>query len=253
MNQTPPTSSPPPGVSPETGQTAPSAPRRDDRGGRRGPGGPGGRGRGPRPPRPQAPSEFDERIVQIDRVARVVKGGRRFRFRATVVLGDRKGKVGLGISKGADVQTAIRKAVTDAKKNMIVAPIIEDSIPFEMTSRFAGAKVLLKPARRGTGIIAGGAVRPVIELAGITNVLSKSLGSNNRINNAKAALLALKQMADSDLTKLHDRAAKRAAAEASTETSKKTASKDAAKADQAPPKKPAKSAAKPAASKGAKS
>ncbi|MSU76298.1 30S ribosomal protein S5 [Patescibacteria group bacterium] len=151
-------------------------------------------------PRPQ--SEFEERVVQIDRVARVQKGGRRFRFRATVVIGDRKGRIGLGISKASDVQGAIRKAVAEAKKSVMTITIYEQSIPFSLTTTFAGAKLLLKPARPGTGIIAGGAVRPVIELSGITNILSKSLGSNNRINNAKAAMLALKQMSETDISKL---------------------------------------------------
>lgn len=153
-----------------------------------------------RGPRPQ--SEYEERVVQIDRVARVQKGGRRFRFRATVVVGDRKGKLGLGVAKAADVQGAIRKAVDDAKKEFVEVPTIDQTIPFELVTSFAGAKVLLKPARKGTGIIAGGAVRPVIELAGITNILSKSLGSDNRINNAKAALEGLKTMAATDLSRL---------------------------------------------------
>lgn len=151
-------------------------------------------------PRPQ--SEFEERIVQIDRVTRVQKGGRRFRFRVTVVVGDRKGRVGLGVSKGADVQTAIRKSVDDAKKNMITVVIHNQSIPFALLTRFSGAKLLMRPARPGTGIIAGGAVRPVIELSGITNISAKSLGSDNRINNAKATIEALKQIAATDISKL---------------------------------------------------
>ncbi len=157
-------------------------------------------------PRPQ--SEYEERVVQIDRVARVQKGGRRFRFRATVVVGDRKGKVGLGIAKAADVQGAIRKAVTVAKKEFVQVTTLNQTIPFEVTTRFSGAKVLLKPARPGTGIIAGGAIRPVIELSGVTNVLSKSLGSNNRINNAKAALAGLDLIANTDISRLTDPAGK---------------------------------------------
>lgn len=156
-----------------------------------------------RPPmgnRPQ--SEFEERVVQIDRVARVQKGGRRFRFRATVVIGDRKGRIGLGVAKASDVQGAIRKAVAEAKKEVMTVTIYEQSIPFSLLTRFAGARLLMKPARPGTGIIAGGAVRPVIELSGITNILTKSLGSENRINNAKAAMLALKQISETDISKL---------------------------------------------------
>lgn len=164
----------------------------------------------------RAPSEFEERVVQIDRVSRVVKGGRRFRFRTTVVIGDRKGRVGLGIAKGTDVQSSIQKAVTDAKKAMITVPIIHDTIPFELTTSFAGAKVLLKPASAGTGIIAGGSVRPIIELAGITNILSKSLGSNNRINNAKATIEALTEFATTDLSVLTKPAKAKAEAKAAT-------------------------------------
>jgi small subunit ribosomal protein S5 len=141
-------------------------------------------------------------VVQIDRVSRVVKGGRRFRFRATMVIGDRKGRVGLGIAKGQDVQSAIQKATADAKKHMITVPILDETIPFELTTDFAGAKVLLKPASAGTGIIAGGAVRPIIELAGITNILSKSLGSDNRINNAKATMKNLVEISQFDISPL---------------------------------------------------
>lgn len=176
-----------------------------------------------RPRAPRAPAEFEERVVQIDRVSRVVKGGRRFRFRATVVLGDRKGRVGLGIAKGTDVQTAIQKSVSDAKKSMITVPIINDTIPFQLTTAFAGAKVLLKPASAGTGIIAGGAVRPIMELAGYTNVLSKSLGSNNRINNAKATIEALTEYARTDLSGLRG-------ASSATEATKPADAKPVAKA-----------------------
>lgn len=175
----------------------------------------GGRSFGPRPQ-----SEFEERIVQIDRVARVQKGGRRFRFRATVVVGDRKGRVGLGVAKGADVQTAIRKAVEDAKKSVETIVIHNQSIPFSLVMRFAGAQLLLRPAKPGTGIIAGGAVRPVIELSGITNISVKSLGSDNRINNAKATMAALKKLAATDISKLQTKKA---------ESEKKAATKDDAK------------------------
>ncbi len=155
------------------------------------------RGRGP-----AVPSEFEERVVQIDRVARVVKGGRRFRFRATVVIGDKKSRVGLGVAKAGEVQGAIQKAVAEAKKDMVTIDTINDTIPFSVRSQFAGAKLLMKPARQGTGIIAGGAVRPIVELAGITNILAKSLGSDNRINNAKAAMVALREIASTDISKL---------------------------------------------------
>lgn len=139
--------------------------------------------------------QLDENVVSIDRVARVVKGGRRFRFRALVVVGDKKGKVGIGVSKGADVQTAISKAVDDAKKNLRKIIIENDTIPHDALGRVAGARVLIKPAAEGTGIIAGGVVRTVVETAGIKNILSKSLGSSNKINCAYATLQALEQMA----------------------------------------------------------
>lgn len=196
----------------------------------------GDRGQRRQPMAPRPKPEFEERVVQIDRVARVQKGGRRFRFRATIVIGDRKGKVGLGIDKGADVQTAIQKATADAKKNMVTVPILNDTIPFEYVSRFAGAKVLLKPASAGTGIIAGGAVRPVIELAGITNILSKSLGSDNRINNAKATIEALRTFSETDLTKLLKREPAAKQPEPTEAKPKQPAKKAAAKPKAAPAK-----------------
>lgn len=187
------------------------------------------RGRGP-----AVPSEFEERVVQIDRVARVVKGGRRFRFRATVVIGDKKSRVGLGVAKAGEVQGAIQKAVAEAKKDMVTIDTINDTIPFSIQSRFAGAKLLMKPARQGTGIIAGGAVRPIVELAGITNILAKSLGSDNRINNAKAAMVALREIAATDTSKLRpavkqDTSPKADEVSEKPAASVKTASKDAKK------------------------
>ena len=143
---------------------------------------------------PREEKQYDERVVNIDRVARVVKGGRRFRFRALVVVGDRKGKVGAGTAKGADVTAAVSKATEVAKKNMIQAPIENGTIAHEQTSKVAGAKIMLKPASPGTGLIAGGVVRTVLEVAGVSDVLSKSLGSNNKINIAYATLEALKDI-----------------------------------------------------------
>lgn len=138
--------------------------------------------------------QYDERVVNIDRVARVVKGGRRFRFRALVVVGDHKGSVGIGVSKGADVTTAITKAVDVAKKNLTKITLYKHTIPHEVTAKVSGANVLIKPASPGTGIIAGGAVRVVLEVAGISDVLSKSLGSSNKVNISYAVLDALKQL-----------------------------------------------------------
>ncbi len=138
--------------------------------------------------------EFEEEVIQVDRVTRVVKGGRRLRFRATVVIGDKKGRVGYGIGKSVEVQAAIQKAVSKAKKDLIEVPIYKGSIPHTVQTKFKASVVLLKPASVGTGIIAGGAVRKMLDLAGVKNVLSKSLGSNNRLNTTKATFKALKML-----------------------------------------------------------
>lgn len=139
--------------------------------------------------------EFEEEVIQIDRVTRVVKGGRRLRFRATVVIGDKRGRVGFGIGKANEVTVAIKKAVSQAKKHLIHVPITKsDSIPHEIQIKFKAATVLLIPAGPGTGIIAGGAIRKVAELAGIKNLLSKELGAVNRLNNAQATLMALQKL-----------------------------------------------------------
>lgn len=135
--------------------------------------------------------QFDERTLHIDRVARVVKGGRRFRFRALVVVGDRKGKVGIGISKGADVTAAVTKATDVAKKHMIAVPLYKGTLPHEAEAKVGGARILIKPASQGTGLIAGGVVRTILEVAGVSNALSKSLGSTNKANTAYATVAAL--------------------------------------------------------------
>ncbi len=146
----------------------------------------------------QEPKEFDERMVHIDRVARVVKGGRRFRFRALVVIGDHKGRVGVGISKGADVTIAIQKATDEAKKNIMTIPLYKGTIPHEAQAKVGGANILIKPASKGTGLIAGGVVRVVLEVAGVENALSKSIGSSNKANVAYATIEALKQLVPAD-------------------------------------------------------
>lgn len=143
---------------------------------------------------PQEEKQFDERVIHIDRVARVVKGGRRFRFRALVVVGDRKGRVGIGIAKGADVTAAVAKAVDVAKKNFMTLKLYKGTFPHESQAKVGGSNILLKPAAAGTGLIAGGVVRTVLEVAGVSNALSKSLGSANKINTAYATLEALKTM-----------------------------------------------------------
>ncbi len=166
----------------------------DRRGGGRGQ----GRGQGgPRGRRPEvAPEEkqFDERVVHIDRVARVVKGGRRFRFRALVVVGDRKNRVGVGTAKGADVTAAVTKATEIAKKHFVTVPTHNGTIPHEAQAKVSGARILIKPASAGTGLIAGGVVRTVLEVAGISNALSKSLGSTNKTNTAYATIAALQSI-----------------------------------------------------------
>jgi small subunit ribosomal protein S5 len=171
----------------------PQGPRGGGQG--RGPGGRGGRDN--RGPRVEEEKQFDERVVNIDRVARVVKGGRRFRFRALVVVGDKKGKVGIGIAKGADVTTAVAKAVEVAKKNFIGVNLYKGTLPHEAEAKVGGARILIKPAAAGTGLIAGGVVRTVLEVAGVSNVLSKSLGSSNKINTAYATIEALQSLVPS--------------------------------------------------------
>ena len=139
-------------------------------------------------------TEFEQKLVDVARVVRVVAGGRRFRFRACVVVGNKKGKVGVGIAKSADVTGAVEKAVKKAKKKLIQVPIVNGTIPHQIQVKFKSAKVLLKPVKEGTGIIAGGAVRAVCELAGIENISSKMLGSANKISNVQACILAFKKL-----------------------------------------------------------
>lgn len=170
-------------------QAAQTTPRSGQRGGRRD---------DRRNAAPQEPKEFEELVINIDRVARVVKGGRRFRFKALVVVGNKKGKVGVGVSKGQDVQTAVAKATDVAKKHLITVPITNGTIPHDVEVKFSGAQVLIKPAAPGTGIIAGGVVRQIIGVTGINNMLSKSLGSTNKVNIAYAVIEALQSLVPRD-------------------------------------------------------
>ena len=147
-----------------------------------------------RNPREEVVKMYDERVLAVDRVARVVKGGRRFRFRSLVIVGDKKGKIGIGHAKGADVTTATTKATEVAKKNMVTISLYKGTIPHEVEAKVAGAKLMIKPAAPGTGLIAGSTIRAVLEVAGVQNALSKSFGSGNKINACYATLEALKML-----------------------------------------------------------
>ncbi|MBT3554364.1 MAG: 30S ribosomal protein S5 [Chloroflexi bacterium] len=165
-------------------------------GGGRGPGGPGGERRSRRPRRDEEDSGLVERVVKIRRVSKVVKGGRNLTFNAMVVVGDGNGNVGAALGAAGAVPDAVRKGTTYAKKAMTKIELNGPTIPHEITSKFSGAKVLLKPAAPGTGVIAGGGVRAVMEAVGVKDVLSKTFGSSNTINIVKATLAALEQLRD---------------------------------------------------------
>jgi small subunit ribosomal protein S5 len=148
--------------------------------------------------------EFDQNMIDLARVTRVVKGGRRFSFRAAVVIGNRKGKVGFGVAKGTDVSVAIGKAVVEAKKSMINVKRTNTTIAFDVKEKFGAARVMLRPAQEGRGVVAGGAMRAVIELAGIKDIVAKSLGTSNKLNVAKATIKALESLSEKTAVKPAD-------------------------------------------------
>ncbi|MDO9399248.1 MAG: 30S ribosomal protein S5 [bacterium] len=149
----------------------------------------GGAGRGE-----EKQDEFEQKVIDLARVTRVMAGGKRMRFRACIAIGNRKGRVAIGLAKGADVTIAVTKAVNKAKKNFVDVPIVNDTIPHEIRQKYGAAKILFRPAKMGRGIIAGGAVRIILELVGIKNVTSKILGTNNKMNNVKCTILALQNL-----------------------------------------------------------
>ncbi|MEK7059257.1 MAG: 30S ribosomal protein S5 [Patescibacteria group bacterium] len=197
-----------------------------------------------RPEMIQEEKQFDERTLHIDRVARVVKGGRRFRFRALVVVGDRKHKVGIGTAKGADVTAAVTKATEVAKKNFVTVSLYKGTLPHEVETKVSGAHILLMPASAGTGLIAGGVVRTILEVAGVKNALSKSLGSTNKTNTAYATIKALDSLVPASkwVTSVSRPKAKAKAKTETTDSSAPKAEKPSA-TEPAAAKKPAKAAA----------
>lgn len=162
--------------------------RSSGRGGRQG----GDRGR--RGGQNEIKDEFEQRIIDLARVTRVVSGGKRMSFRACVAIGNKSGKVGIGLAKGADVTMAVSKAANQARKNIVMVPIVNETIPHDILCKFGASKMILKPARSGHGAIAGGPVKVILELAGIKNISSKILGANNKVNNSFCALEALRKL-----------------------------------------------------------
>ncbi|MBU1152086.1 30S ribosomal protein S5 [Patescibacteria group bacterium] len=177
------------------------------------------------------PKEFEEEVIQIDRVTKVVKGGRTLRFRATVAIGDKKGRVGVGIGKSHEVTGAIQKAIAKAKKCLVTVIIDGTTIPHDLKIKHKSSKILLMPAAEGTGIIAGGSIRKVLTLAGYKDILSKSFGTTNKLNNTKATYEALKLMRETPM--MARKAAKAKEAEKKAAPAKKTAEKPTEKKPEA--------------------
>lgn len=190
----------------------------------------GRRGRRNNDRRDNTPKEFDEVTISIDRVSRTVKGGRRMRFKALVAIGNHKNKVGISVAKGSDVTTAVQKATSKAKKALIEFPMDGDTICHEVETKVTGADVLMKPAAPGTGVIAGGVVRSIMGLTGVKNLISKSLGSTNKVNIAYAVIEGLKQQVPrSEWTTTKNKPTKKAEAKKSTTKEATTAKKPATK------------------------
>lgn len=177
----------------------------------------------------EARDEFEQKIVDLARVTRVMGGGKRMRFRACVAVGDKKGKVGIGMAKSIDVTTAINKAATDAKKKIIHVSTVNDTIPHEVYLKQGAARILLKPARKGKGVVAGGAARMVLELAGIKNITSKILGTNNKVNIVKSVVTALDGMKRSPKAEKVEKQSEKKTEK--KETKKSVIKKDAKKKD----------------------
>ncbi len=197
------------------------------------------RGRGHR--REKEPKEFDEEVLQIDRVTRVVKGGRRLRFRCIVAIGDRKGRVGIGIGKATEVVSGIKKAVAKAKNSLIKVPITDkDSIPHEVKLKYKSAHLFIMPASPGTGVIAGGALRKILNLAGVKNVLSKNYGTNNKVVTAQASIMILQKLKPAKKSKKFEKKVSETP-EVSTEPTRKR--------DQQEVKKPIKDKTEPSSTK----
>jgi small subunit ribosomal protein S5 len=184
------------------------------------------------------PQEFEQQIVDLARVTRVTKGGKQLSFRATLVIGDKKGRVGYGTEKGKDVQIAVEKALRKAKKNLIHVPMINETIPHQVLAKFKAGKVLLKPAPKGSGIIAGSAIRTVLELAGVPNISAKMLGkTNNKITNVKATFAALSMFLPIAKAAAAKKSTKKPAAAPTTETEAPKEVKKAPATKKAAPKK----------------
>lgn len=186
--------------------------------------------------------DIEEKVIQIDRITRVVKGGRRLRFRAIVVVGDGKGKVGLAVDKSSEVVGSIQKATRKARKNMFTVNLNETTVPHEIIAEHAGARVFLKPAKKGTGVIAGGAVRPILEVTGVKDIISKIQGSSSKLNNSYATIEALKGLRkiDSQEKKKAEKEAKKAPEKTEEKVAAKKASVSRAKKDEKEPAKKSK-------------